>query len=180
MFRVFTYCVFSGELDGRWLCIPGLAQKRVDVVLKDIARSENRYFRPKKRILGCKGRAGYLALDEPFCQEDLDKKTIRVWAVGPNRTNHPVRGTCIRPIRHMGDGAPISQVVTRVVVIGCDTAGDVSRLGCYGEARPHDGQVSDVKFEDLGSGLFHLSSLCRSLNVETLSEGGVLGVTVFH
>jgi hypothetical protein len=66
------------------------------------------------------------------------------------------------------------------VVIGCDTAGDASRLGCYGEARPHDGQVSDVKFEDLGSGLFHLSSLCRSLNVETLSEGGVLGVTVFH
>ncbi|KAJ7300457.1 hypothetical protein DFH08DRAFT_999775 [Mycena albidolilacea] len=180
MFRVFTYCVFSGELDGRWLCIPGLAHKRVDVVLKDIARSENRYFRPKKRILSCEGRAGYLALDEPFRQEDLDKKTIRVWAVGPNGTSHPVRGPCIRPIRHMGDGAPISQVVTRVVVIGCDAAGDVSRLGCYGEARPHDGQVSDVKFEDLGTGLFHLSSLCRSLNVETQSEGGVLGVTVFH
>jgi hypothetical protein len=118
-------------------------------------------------------------LDEPFRQEDLDK-TIRVWAVGQNRTNHPVCGPCIRPIRHMGDGAPISQVVTRVVVIGCDTVGDVSRLGCYGEARPHDGQVSEVKFEDLGLGLFYLSSLCRSLNVATPSEGGVLSVTVFH
>jgi hypothetical protein len=32
-----------------------------------------------------------------------------VWAVGPNRTNHPVRGTCIRPIRHMGDGAPLAK-----------------------------------------------------------------------
>ncbi|KAJ7687074.1 hypothetical protein B0H14DRAFT_2654042 [Mycena olivaceomarginata] len=136
MFRVFTYCVFSGELDWPVALYSRARSERVDVVLKDIVRSENRYFRPKKQILSCEGRAGYLALDEPFRQEDLDKKTIHVWAVGPNGTNHPVRGPCIRPIRHMGDGAPISQVVTRVVVIGCDTAGDVSRLGCYGEARP--------------------------------------------
>ncbi|KAJ7082513.1 hypothetical protein C8R44DRAFT_753774 [Mycena epipterygia] len=66
--------VLDGELDGRWLCLSGLVQKRVDVVLKDIVRSENRYFRPGKRILSCEGRAGYLALDQPFREEDLDKR----------------------------------------------------------------------------------------------------------
>ncbi|KAF7371738.1 hypothetical protein MVEN_00030300 [Mycena venus] len=135
----------DGELDGRWLCLPGLAHKRVDVILKDIVGSENRYFRPKKRILGCEGRSGYLALDLPFREEDLNQKTIRVWAVGPNGTNHPVRGPCIRPMRYMADGTPINQVVTRVVIIGPDIAGDVSQLGCYGEARPHNDEVVVVK-----------------------------------
>ncbi|KAF7372121.1 hypothetical protein MVEN_00070900 [Mycena venus] len=167
------------ELDGRWLCLPGLLNKRVDVILKDIVRSENRYFRPGKRILGCEGRSGYLALGQPFPKEDLDKKMIRVWAVGPNGTNHPVRGPCIRPMRHMADGTPINQVVTRVVIIGPDTVGDVSKLGCYGEARPHNAQVSAVKFANSGLGYFHLSSLCRSLNASVPNDGGVLGTTVF-
>ncbi|KAJ7076929.1 hypothetical protein C8R44DRAFT_755362 [Mycena epipterygia] len=135
-------------------CLSGLVQKRVDVVLKDIVRSENRYFRPGKRILSCEGRAGYLALDQPFREEDLDKKMIRVWAVGPNGTNHPVRGPCIRPMRQMADGTPINRVVTRVVIIGPDTGGDVGKLGCYGEARPHNDQVSAVKFQNSGLGFF--------------------------
>ncbi|KAJ6574165.1 hypothetical protein B0H19DRAFT_1123859 [Mycena capillaripes] len=171
--------VLDGELDGRWLCLPGLVQKRVDVVLKDIVLSENRNFRPGKRILSCEGRAGYLALDQAFRVEDIDKKMIRVWAVGPNGTNHPVRGPCIRPMRQMGDGTPIDRVVTRVVIIGPDTGGDVGKLGCYGEARPHNDQVSVVKFQNSGSGFFHLSSLCRSLNVPVPNDGGVLGTTVF-
>ncbi|KAJ7799458.1 hypothetical protein B0H14DRAFT_2617037 [Mycena olivaceomarginata] len=45
------------------------------------------------------GRAGYLALDQPFREEDLDKKMIRVWAVGPKRNQPPgfvdlVSGQC--------------------------------------------------------------------------------------
>ncbi|KAJ7080330.1 hypothetical protein C8R44DRAFT_754378 [Mycena epipterygia] len=172
--------VLDGELDGRWLCLSALVQKRVDVVLKDIVRSENRYFRPGKRILSCEGRAGYLALDQPFREEDLDKKMIRVWAVGPNGTNHPVRGPCIRPMRQMADGTPINRVVTRVVIIGPDTGGDVGKLGCYGEARPHNDQVSAVKFQNSGLGFFHLNSLCRSLNVPVPNDGGVLGTTVFN
>ncbi|KAF8180491.1 hypothetical protein K438DRAFT_1768399 [Mycena galopus ATCC 62051] len=171
--------VLDGELDGRWLCLPGLVNKRVDVVLKDIASSENRYFRPKKRILTCEGRVGYLALDEPFHEEDLNKKMIRVWAVGPNGTNHPVRGPCIRPMRQMEDGTPIHRVVSRVVIIGPDTAGNISKLGCYGECAPHNDQVAAVKFQNSEWYFFPSSSLCRSLNAPVPNDGGVLDTTVF-
>ncbi|KAJ7774679.1 hypothetical protein B0H14DRAFT_2631892 [Mycena olivaceomarginata] len=132
--RIAKFSMESSTADGS--VFPGLVQKRVDVVLKDIVSSANRNFRPGKRALSCKGRAGYIALDQPFHQEDLDKKMIRVWDVGPNGTGHPVQGPCIRPMRQMADGTPINRVVTRVVIIGPDTEGDVGKLGCYGEARP--------------------------------------------
>ncbi|KAJ7885952.1 hypothetical protein B0H14DRAFT_3733528 [Mycena olivaceomarginata] len=75
--------VLDGELDGRWLCLPGLVNKRVDVILKDIASSENRYFRAQET------NSQLAKAEPPFREEDLDKKMIRVWAVGPKRNQPP-------------------------------------------------------------------------------------------
>ncbi|KAJ7084730.1 hypothetical protein C8R44DRAFT_753132 [Mycena epipterygia] len=68
--------VLDGELDGRWLCLSGLVQKRVDVVLKDIAREANSQLRRPSPVIS--------PSINPSAKRILTKKMIRVWAVGPN------------------------------------------------------------------------------------------------
>ncbi|KAJ7194704.1 hypothetical protein GGX14DRAFT_404492 [Mycena pura] len=179
-----------GETDGRWLCIPGLARKRVDVKVEGVADLNDRKFRTSATIRALEGRTGYLLLEKPVLERSLDSQKIDVYAVGKNGSKHGLAPKCIRPVRQTDSGTPITQVLVRVVIIGPDLDGDAGMLGRYAQTepeRPHD-KGRDVVYVRLDTRLhdpaefrlFHRNSLCRATNTTVSIQQTDFPATIFN
>ncbi|KAJ7206001.1 hypothetical protein GGX14DRAFT_397278 [Mycena pura] len=133
-----------GETDRRWLCIPGLARKCVDVKIEGIADLNDRKFRTSATIRALEGRTGYLLLEKAILERSLDSQKIDVYAVGKNGTKHGLAPKCLRPVRQTDSGTPITQVLVRVIIIGPDLDGDAEMLGCYTQTEPERRCITQI------------------------------------
>ena len=180
-----------GETDGRWLCIPGLARKHVDVKVEGVVGLDDRKFRTSATIRALEGRTGYLLLEKAVLERSLDSQKIDVYAVGKNGTKHGVAPKCIRPVRQTDSGTPLTEVLVRVVIIGPDVDGVAEMLGRYAQTepeRPHD-KGRDVVYVRLETQrlhepdefrLFHRNSLCRATNTTVSTQECDFPATIFN
>ncbi|KAJ7686111.1 hypothetical protein B0H17DRAFT_1204496 [Mycena rosella] len=150
----------EGEADGRWLWIPRLVGKHVDVVVQGIGRM-------------------------PILPDTLESRKITVYAVGKNRMKHDVPGQYIKPLRDDGAGTKITIQRQRVVVLGADMGGGTSAVGKYAETRPdishpHGEDVVAVMVEDgANPQFFHILRLSRAINIAVQTLTGEFPTTIF-
>ncbi|KAJ7723612.1 hypothetical protein DFH07DRAFT_783500 [Mycena maculata] len=168
----------TSESTGEWMCIPGLVDKRVDVVIRGLAATlGKRDIKPGRALLRLENHHGYLLLAAPLTPDNLEKKCVTVYGLGGGVPQMP-GAMAIKPLRELEDGSSILSSNGRVVVIGPDVEGDESFKGFYGQVRPSDalplGQVYVWLVGSLEMCAFRLASLCRSLN-----EQIVLGERTF-
>ncbi|KAJ7033479.1 hypothetical protein C8F04DRAFT_1396093 [Mycena alexandri] len=161
-----------GEDNGRWLCIPRLQGKRVDVRV--------RLKTAGKRVSGAQvaaaGQSGFIELSHALTESALNTPmSVRVGEFGKKvqiepRWLIPVR-TTLNPPWNNAD-ASIVTARERVVIIGPDEAGERDREGDYAETCPNTEQTGNVvwvRFERV-EGVdgewrkYPVESLCRSLN----------------
>jgi hypothetical protein len=111
----------DGEMDGRWLLTPGVAGKRIDVVIRDLAsfpRTNSMNVSPT--MLRDDDKCVILLCASRLFPADL-KKTITLYNIRSSCGRRgPILPLCIRPRRTLDDGKSIREVVTRVVVLGPD------------------------------------------------------------
>ncbi|KAJ7027984.1 hypothetical protein C8F04DRAFT_1399180 [Mycena alexandri] len=161
-----------GEDEGRWLCIPGLQGKRVDVLV--------RMKTAGKRVSGAQvaaaGQLGFIELSQALTESSLNTPmSVRVGEFAKKvqiepRWLLPVRTTLNPPWNNVDTS--IVKTRERVVIIGPDETGERDREGDYAETCPNTEQMGNVvwvRFERL-EGVdgqwrkYPVESLCRSLN----------------
>ncbi|KAJ7938105.1 hypothetical protein B0H13DRAFT_2302204 [Mycena leptocephala] len=166
------------EAGGKWLCLPFLVGKRVDV--KVLPRTGKQ---TSKRQLQAAGGVSFIELHSVLKPDDLkNRKTLAVsmgqygevvkiepkWLVPARTTRH---------LPQVVEDICISRSCSRVIILGPDVMGDVSHIGEYGLTRgsaigPDTGGFVNVLFvrEDVRSptteSVYHVNSLCRSFNVD--------------
>ncbi|KAJ7454004.1 hypothetical protein B0H11DRAFT_2245128 [Mycena galericulata] len=168
-----------GEDGGRWLCIPGLVGKRVDVVLmlKMSGRSSGIQIEYA-------GHSGFIELEEPITEAWLARarhmKSVTV-RIGPQCKIIKIEPKWLKPCRttrhppQVMEDVPITQCRGRVVIIGPDIDGDERHKGEYGETFPgnEDDRVlvsfarSSVQ-DPPQSAVYHILSLCRAYNADAV------------
>ncbi|KAJ7117051.1 hypothetical protein C8R44DRAFT_738914 [Mycena epipterygia] len=165
--------ILPGEDNGEWLCIPGLARKRVDVEIRGIDTLEDNKrlaFKNSASLRRLEGRSGYLLLEDALTTGMVGMKKLKVYAVGQNMTAHNVPAQCIKPFRGLTD-MPLTRFKSRVVIIGADITGNPTCKGLYGETQPpdhYDGtDTVRVRFQPRVESrilTFPLLSLCQAKN----------------
>ncbi|KAJ7679779.1 hypothetical protein B0H17DRAFT_1139053 [Mycena rosella] len=176
----------EGEYDGKWMCIPELAGKRIDVIVEGITRMvATRNWKPSPVLSALEGKTGYLLLHEAIRPSTLREHKITVYAVGNNGRKHDVPGVHIKPLRDGVNGMMIIAKPQRVVVIGGDMAGDTSAVGTYAQTRPdilhgHGPHVVAVMLEG-GAGplFFHILRLSRTTNTTIQNVHMTFPATIF-
>ncbi|KAK7008192.1 hypothetical protein R3P38DRAFT_3210902 [Favolaschia claudopus] len=177
----------DGEEDGEWLCIPGLAMKRLDVIVVGVADVEA--LRPKVREL--EGKRGYILVEQDIPSRGPKKRELKkiqkadkidVYGATLCGVKHPLERKYVRPCRTAEDGRLLNELVERVVVVGGDVNQDLSKRGCYGFISPHiqyphGFEVIAVEFGQGKFGLFHISSLCLAKNQSITLRDKVFGTT---
>ncbi|KAJ7037128.1 hypothetical protein C8F04DRAFT_1180845 [Mycena alexandri] len=161
-----------GEDEGRWLCIPRLQGKRVDVRV--------RMKTAGKRVSGAQvaaaGKSGFIELSHALTESALNTPmAVRVGELGKRvqiepRWLIPVRTTLNPPWNNVD--ASIAKARERVVIIGPDETGERDREGEYAETCPNTEQMGNVvwvRFERVEGAdgewrKYPVESLCRSLN----------------
>ncbi|KAK7038366.1 hypothetical protein R3P38DRAFT_3182458 [Favolaschia claudopus] len=177
----------EGETNGEWLCLPGLAQKRLDVFVQGVGNEPQL----SAKVREMEGRGGYLLLNAEIAARETNKKFSRprkadkvdVYGLTVGGTKHPIDRRYLRPSRTGRDGRTVTEMVHRVVVIGGDVQGDLSNRGCYGETDPfvthsHGPNTVAVRFSLEQYQFFHASSLCLSENVRITAPHGIFDT--FH
>lgn len=160
-----------GKDGGRWMCIPKLKGKRVDVIVLQKTAG-----RVTARQANAEGQSGYIELMEGMTEELLDTPiVVRLGDQGKRiriapRWLAPMRATRCPPVC-MTD-VSISSWKGRVVVIGPDTAGKTEHIGEYGWTAPTaTPEMTWVKFARESrdhvemQSFFHVESLCRAFNI---------------
>jgi hypothetical protein len=163
----------EGEFDGRWLLTPGLASKRVDVIIQGVdsfPRTNKMNVTDKMRQDNDK--CAILLNGSKFKPSDL-QKTITLFNVGgPTGRKAAFPPPCIRPRRELASGKSITEVVTRVIVLGPDVNNHLLHIGQYGQTQPtvthtFGPRVVAVKFVGRAEfEFYHYVNLCLSENVE--------------
>lgn len=168
-----------GEDGGRWLQIPNLVGKRLDVVVMPKTRG-----RPSFIQMASADQIGYIEIQEPITEAWLsaspDKmKTVTV-RIGQGCKKVKLQPCWLKPCRTtehppqvVAKGIPITQCMVRVVIIGPDIDGDNAHRGEYGMTWPgtDPGQVL-VSFQRRcvkdpeHSATYRIDSLCRALNAD--------------
>ncbi|KAJ6553777.1 hypothetical protein DFH09DRAFT_1085529 [Mycena vulgaris] len=89
-----------GELDGRWLLMPGLVGKRADVVIQGLHGFKGKPDIPRlsNTLVACEGSRGTLLLMEGQTESSL-RKSVTVYHVGPKRRPLGFPASCIKPAR---------------------------------------------------------------------------------
>ncbi|KAF7299217.1 hypothetical protein MIND_00870400 [Mycena indigotica] len=162
-----------GNDEGRWLCIPTLSGKRIDVIIMPI-----RHGRVTNVQADAVGRSGFIELDQPLT-EALLKVPINVYVDGLQKRIRlapkwlaPMRSALPQPVQPTQDVSIAQAAKGRVVIIGPDVRGSVSQLGQYANitgAGPGDVVLVQFErewFEPVSQAQFHLQSLCRSTNLD--------------
>ncbi|KAJ7121380.1 hypothetical protein C8R44DRAFT_736181 [Mycena epipterygia] len=163
------------EAEGRWLCIPQLVQKRVDVVVGE--KTAGRITQVQKNA---KGKFGYIEVETTLTPTSLKKPiTVRLGEYG---TRVQIESRWLKPMRRTFHppqvliNTCISELGGRVVVIGPDATGAHHCLGNYAEICagactlgpgyvrvrfPRDTPLFPEIFAD-----YPIDSLCRSFNAD--------------
>ncbi|KAJ7069992.1 hypothetical protein C8F01DRAFT_1114897 [Mycena amicta] len=161
-----------GNDEGRWLCIPKLEGKRVDVVILPI-----RHGRVTNVQAEAVGRSGFIELDQPLTEASL-KVPVNVYVDGLQKRIRlapkwlaPMRSAMHQPIQPSQDVSIAHAAKGRVVIIGPDVRGSRSQLGEYASIIGGTGDVVLVQFErewyeQVSQAHFHVQSVCRSTNVD--------------
>ncbi|KAF7294239.1 hypothetical protein HMN09_01152300 [Mycena chlorophos] len=144
-----------------WLCDQRLMGKRLDVQIVEAIRGPEQ---------------GYIELEARLRPKDLLTNSLRRVPVTLNDGSvQAVKPGCLKPARFClnatGFIRPMSEVPTRVVVIGSDWQGDEADTGEYAMVVPSESEEGrlTVRFQREKGELqrkkvFPLSSLCRSTN----------------
>ncbi|KAJ6471854.1 hypothetical protein DFH09DRAFT_1344079 [Mycena vulgaris] len=173
-----------GELDGRWLLMPGLVGKRADVVIQGLHGFKGTRDIPRlsNTLVACEGSRGTLLLTEGQTESSL-RKSVTVYHVGPKRRPLGFPASCIKPARADTDGVDILTRIQRVVVLGPDVTEDTSLVGEYAQTQPlipHQfgpDVVAVIRVNGSGPVFFHSLHLCLAKNEKA---GEVLPTTFPH
>ncbi|KAK6967061.1 hypothetical protein R3P38DRAFT_3244748 [Favolaschia claudopus] len=180
----------DGEEDGEWLCIPGLAMKRLDVIVVGVAEVETL----AQKVRELEGKRGYILVEEDIPSRGPKKRVLKkikkadkidVYGATVGGLKHPLERKYVRPCRTADDGRLLTEVMERVVVVGADVNHDVGQRGCYGFTAPHIGHLHgfEVVAVDFGQGrheFFHISSLCWAKNQSIALRDKVFNVTTLE
>lgn len=174
----------AGEDTGEWLCHGALIGKRLDVVLEGIATYNNRKIKNSPKWQGLNGKTGVLVQvltpeNRRVHADSLETKKVKLYHPGsPTANPVDVPPTTIRPRRTL-DGTSITLVMQRVVIVGPGCHAELpENIGRYGQTRPDpDTQAAyggpnfvRVQIEGGDSYVYHISSLCLSLNKALLES----------
>ena len=163
----------EGEFDGRWLLTPGLAGKRVDVMIKGVdSFPRTNKINVSDKMRQDNNKCAILLSASKFTPSDL-KKPITLFNVGgPTGRKASFPPPCIWPRRELDSGKSIIEVVARVIVLGPDVNNNVVHLGQYGQTQPavtHTFGLRVVAVKFVGRAeltFFHYLNLCLSENIE--------------
>ncbi|KAJ6534058.1 hypothetical protein DFH09DRAFT_1092218 [Mycena vulgaris] len=153
-----------GELDGRWLLMPGLVGKRVDVDIRGLLGFTGTRDIPRLSLtlVSCEGSRGTLLLTEGQTEVSL-RKSVTVYHVGPKRRPLGFPASCIKPARTDTDGVDILTRIQRVVVLGPNVTEDTSLVV--------------IRVNGTSPVFFHTLHLCLAKNEKA---GEVLPATFPH
>ncbi|KAF8134068.1 hypothetical protein K438DRAFT_1787365 [Mycena galopus ATCC 62051] len=176
-----------GDTDGRWLALPGLANKRVDIRIEGVERTAYpKHASVKARQ--CEGRDGTLyPFSKPLHPANFHKSGVKVKLDKSGGTAN-IPADAIRPQRFIFPGVSIAEKEGRVVIIGPDVEGSHLHTGDYalvqpGLPDPDFPDIVEVKFTRHAgppfTGCFHVGALCRSTNIETKIGEMALAATNF-
>ncbi|KAF7297773.1 hypothetical protein MKEN_01401000 [Mycena kentingensis (nom. inval.)] len=167
-----------GNDEGRWLCIPKLAGKRVDVIVLPI-----RHGRITNVQAEAVGRSGFIEIEagRPLLDTAL-KAPLNVYVDGLQKRIRlspkwlaPMRSALQLPVDVNQEDISIAQSGKgRVVIVGPDVRGSVQWLGEYANIvsiGQGPMEVVLVQFprewwEPISQAYFPLQSLCRSTNLD--------------
>ncbi|KAJ7629615.1 hypothetical protein B0H17DRAFT_1150485 [Mycena rosella] len=169
------FCL-EGEAHSRWLCIPGLVSKHVNIDVQGIGRMvPTRRWKPSPLLMVLDNKIGYFLLDQPILPDTLESPKITVYAVGKNCMKHDVPGQYIKPLRDNGAGTKITMQRQRVVVLGGDMGGGYVRCG-----HPHGEDVVAVMVEGGTSPqCFYILCLSCVINIAIQTLTGEFPTTIF-
>ncbi|KAF7343582.1 hypothetical protein MSAN_01978700 [Mycena sanguinolenta] len=179
--------VLLGEDTGEWMCFDDLAGKRFDVQL--VGTGALRSNKVSDTVCKLDGTFGHILPAAPILSTD---KKVDIYGLGKSRTKHAIDITCVKPRRTDDSGRCLTQISTRVVIIGPDT--DISSnyyRGRYGLTVPdmvhrHGENAVGVRFarrcpgEEYDTGVFHFSSLCMAKNERIQALHGLFDTTDFN
>ncbi|KAJ7471503.1 hypothetical protein B0H11DRAFT_2237405 [Mycena galericulata] len=166
----------SGTKASEWLL-----DKRLDIRIEGL-KDWSLLSKLGKKAQRQEGALGILVLQSTV--RDLDGLIqVQLGSVNQDFFRLPVR--CIKPMRTMyrpgyvQEHTPLHQARTRVVIIGPDVTGDMSKVGEYAQVDPEGSIISDVvkvvfpsSFgQEKGIGYYNAKDLCRSVN-ETIEWQG--------
>nr|GAT59163.1 predicted protein [Mycena chlorophos] len=149
------------QVGDEWLCDQRLVGKRLDVQIVDAIRGLEQ---------------GYIELEARLRPKDRSTNSLRRVPVTLNDGSvQAVKPGCLKPARFCLNAAgfirPMSEIPTRVVVIGPDWYGDEADTGEYAVVVPSESEEGRLtvrfrreKDEPQRKKVFPLSSLCRSTN----------------
>ncbi|KAJ7061308.1 hypothetical protein C8F01DRAFT_1369493 [Mycena amicta] len=171
------------DINGKWLLEPAFVGKRIDVLVTDsegfdflckrFTRLAERIRQPQRNMAD---QIGFLVpLTRPLQEVQIERDLIPV-NFGNKRTVLPI--AALAPCRTTPGGQSISAVAGRVIIIGPDVVGGVTRIGQYAEVIPGGTSWPDkvvvVRFgaerDRWGQTIrvterYHLEALCRAQNV---------------
>ncbi|KAK7043570.1 hypothetical protein R3P38DRAFT_3178530 [Favolaschia claudopus] len=168
----------EGEDNGDWMCIPELHMKRVDVRIVGVARLPQASATMSK----FEGLSGYLLLKKPIPRTE---PMVMVYAVGPSGRRPKIHRQCVVPLREDRIGRKLWELVERVLVLGPDVCGDISRRGEYAQTmahfvHTHGPGVVAVRFLSTAAPFFyHETSLALAINDTIPTQDGTFHATVF-
>ncbi|KAJ7117824.1 hypothetical protein C8R44DRAFT_738698 [Mycena epipterygia] len=159
-----------GKDGGRWLCIPKLQGKRVDVVVLQKTAG-----RVTPRQANAEGQSGFIELDQAMTEDRLNTTIIvRLGDWGKRVRLEPRWLAPMRTMRCPPTCMPDVSITAwkgRVVVIGPDSIGNTEHMGEYGWTMPMGNpDMTWVKFARDHrdgpplEGYYHVQSLCRAHN----------------
>lgn len=174
----------AGEETGQWICIEELAGKRFDVQLLG---TRNLRGKTSDTVRKLDGTFGHLLPAGPILSTN---KKVDVYGLGKTRTKHAIDITCVRPRRTDDNGRGLTEITTRVVIVGPDAGMSSNEFrGRYGLTVPdmvhrHGENMVGVKFarrgeEEHQTGVFHISSLCIAKNERIETLHGTFDITDF-
>ncbi|KAJ6532206.1 hypothetical protein DFH09DRAFT_1326151 [Mycena vulgaris] len=160
-----------GKLDGRWLLMPGLVGKRVDVEIRGLLSFTGTRDIPRlsNTLVACDGSRGTLLLMERQTESSL-RKSVTVYYVGPKRWPLGFPASCIKPARADMDGVDILTRIQRVVVLSPDVTEDTSLVGECVQTQPLISHqfgpdvVAVIRVNGTGPVFFHTLHLCLAKN----------------
>ena len=163
----------QGEFDGAWLLTPGLAGKRVDVMIRGVdSFPRTNKINVSDKMRQDNDKCAILLSGSKFTPSDLKKPMTLFNVGGPTGRKASFPPPCIRPRRELDSGNSIIEVVTRVIVLGPDVNNHLPHIGQYGQTQSavthtFGPRVVAVKFVDRAEFTFyHYLNLCLSENVE--------------
>ncbi|KAJ7156583.1 hypothetical protein C8R43DRAFT_949427 [Mycena crocata] len=173
------------EDNSNWLCIAGLAGKRVEVRITGLKTLTAKKLQTAARYCNLEGRVGDVLPEFAITKGSLSSQKVHVYLTDNWAT---LVAMCLKPIRESPHGRSLCTYKERVVIIGPNIDGDHVGLGQYAQTMPNvwHGKGPDVVQVQFALGvelpytLFHLSSLCRSTNLERAVGNRTIPVTEFE